>query len=252
MPPSYTRTWQYLMDKRRNDLPPDDIISPDIIPDIETLDSDKPQAASDLADTDNLGTPILDVYGQPDHIPLPARKTRSGRAYFSLLKATHHVCPQIEIAPPDPFVSAPVIDLRGQVQSELAALLATTVDGLPVGPAHTKSSLFPGQVSEFNHSLVPSETSPELDPLPRKTVSFDSHRDVRLFTLDSTVYEHRDFSQVCTALEQHISELVPKTYIMANCASIDHSLREVFYQASFTSPLANLLALEEEENDFNY
>jgi hypothetical protein len=121
-----------------------------------------------------------------------------------------------------------------------------------VCPAHTKSSLFPGQVLDFEPSLVPSETSPGLDPLPRKTVSFDTHRDVRLFTLDSTVNEHTDFSQVCTDFEQHISELVPRTYLMANCASIDHSLREVFYKASFTSPLANLLALEEEENDFNY
>ena len=75
---------------------------------------------------------------------------------------------------------------------------------------------------------------------------------MRLFTLNSTVYEHKDFSQVYTAIEQHISELVPKTYIMANCASLDHSLREVSYQASFTNPLANLLALELEENDFNY
>ena len=75
---------------------------------------------------------------------------------------------------------------------------------------------------------------------------------MRLFTLNSTVYEHKDFSQVCTAIEKHISELVPKTYIMADCARLDHSLREVFYQASFTNPLANLLALELEENDFNY
>jgi hypothetical protein len=242
------------MDKRRNDLPSAGVVPPDYIPDIETLDSDQPQAASDLAGSDNLGTPTLDVYGQPDHIPLPARTTRSGRAYISLLKTTQHVCPQIEIAQPDPVMSASVIDLGGQVQSALrcATLLAATDDSSPVGPAHTESSSLPGQESEFDPCLVPCETSPDSDLLPRKTVSFDIHRDVRLFTSDSTVYEHRDFSQVCTAIEQHISALVPKTYIMANCASIDHSLREVFYQASFTTPLANLLALEEEENDFNY
>ena len=33
--------------------------------------------------------------------------------------------------------------------------------------------------------------------------------------------------------------------LMPNCASIDHSLKEVFYQAFFTSPLANKLALIE-------
>ena len=130
-------------------------------------------------------------------------------------------------------------------------LLATTVDGLPVCPAH-KSSLYPGQVQNVSESLVPSEASPGLDPSPRKTVSFDTHRDVRLFALDSTVNEHRDFSQVCTDIENHVSELTPKTYLMANICSIDHSLREVFYKAYFTSPLANLLAEDEEINDFYY
>ncbi len=250
MPPSYTRTWQYLMDKKRSDLLSDDNVPRDLIP--ETLDSDQPQAVSDLESSDNLGTTHLDVYGQAESFQLPSRNTRSGRAFLSIMKSTNHVCPQIEIVPPNKFVSASVIDHRGQVKSELAVLLATTVDGLPVCPAHNKSSLFPGQVLDFDPCLVQSETSPGLDPIPRKTVSFDTHRDVRLFTLDSTVNEHRDFSQVCTDIEHHISELVPKTYLMANSASIDHSLREVFYKASFTSPLANLLAEEEEDNDFYY
>ena len=64
--------------------------------------------------------------------------------------------------------------------------------------------------------------------------------------------EHSDFSQVCTDIEHHISELEPKTYLMANICGIDHSLREVFYKASFTSPLANLLAQEDEKDDFYY
>ena len=119
-------------------------------------------------------------------------------------------------------------------------------------PVLTKSSLLPGQDSESDLNLVPIGTSAGSDPLPRKSVSFDSHRDVRFFSLDSLVDEHSDFSQVCTDIEKYISELVPTTYIMANCASIDHSLKEVFYQAFFTSPLANRLALEEEEDDFNY
>ena len=39
---------------------------------------------------------------------------------------------------------------------------------------------------------------------------------------------------------------------MANVASLDHSLKEVFYQSFFTSPLANRLAEDEEEDDFYY
>ena len=118
MPPSYTRTWQYLMDKRRNDLPSASVVPPDYIPDIAPLDNEQPQATSDLS-SDNLGTPVLDVYGQPDHIPLPARTTRSGRAYSSLLKTTTHVCSEIDIAQPDPVVCDSVYDLGGQVQSTL-------------------------------------------------------------------------------------------------------------------------------------
>jgi hypothetical protein len=69
-----------------------------------------------------------------------------------------------------------------------------------------------------------------------------------LFKIGSRVIEHKDFSQVCTEIEKHISKLVPKIYLMAGCASLDHSLKEVFYNASFT----NLLALELEDDDFNY
>ena len=152
MPPSTTRTWQYFMDKKKNDLPSANVVPPDYIPDIETHDSDQPQAESDLADPDNLGTPVMDVYGQPDHLPLPSRTTRSGRAYSSLLKTTEHCCPQIEIALPDTVVGAAVIDLRGREQLDLrcATFLATTENNLPVGPAHIESSLFPGQESNFD------------------------------------------------------------------------------------------------------
>jgi hypothetical protein len=249
MPPSSARTWQYLMDKKRKDLLSHEDVQLDPIP--EPIDNDESQGISDPESSDNLGTTNLDVYGQSEDLQLPARKTRSGRAFISIIKTTTHVCPEIEIIPPTEIVSAFSIDPRGRVPSELAVLLATTVDGLPVCPAHN-SSLYPGQVQNVSESLVPSEASPGLDPSPRKTVSFDTHRDVRLFALDSTVNEHRDFSQVCTDIENHVSELTPKTYLMANICSIDHSLREVFYKAYFTSPLANLLAEDEELNDFYY
>ena len=54
LPPSYTRTWQYLMNKKQNDLPTDD--PPDYIPDIEVPDVDKTQAISEPVEPDNLGT----------------------------------------------------------------------------------------------------------------------------------------------------------------------------------------------------
>ena len=237
------------MDKKRNDLLQNDHVPQDIVS--ETIDSDESQVISELESSDNLGTNNLDVYGQTESFQLPARKTRSGRAFISIIKTTSHVCPEVEIIPPTKIVSASSIDHRGQVKSELAVLLATTVDGLPVCPAHN-SSLFPGQVQHVSEILVRSEASQGLDPSSRKAVSFDTHRDVRLFTLESTVNEFRDFSQVCTDIENHISELKPKTYLMANICGIDHSLGEVFYKASITSPLANLLAEDEESNDFYY
>ena len=97
MPPSNTRTWQYLMDKKRNDLPYADVIPPNNIPDFPTHDNDQPQAVSDLADPDDLGTLVMDVYGQ-DHLQLPSRTTRSGRAYPSILRVTEHCCRKFDIA----------------------------------------------------------------------------------------------------------------------------------------------------------
>ena len=67
------------MDKRKSNLQTDAAIPPDYVPDINSIDCDSPQATSDEG-SDNLGTPVKDVYGQVDHIPLPARTTRSGRA----------------------------------------------------------------------------------------------------------------------------------------------------------------------------
>ena len=122
-------------------------------------------------------------------------------------------------------------------------MLAATVDISPECPALTESSSLPGQDPKLDLNLVPVGTSTESDLPPKRSVSFDINRDVRLFSPDSLVHEHRDFSQVCNDITKHISELVPTTYLMANCASIDHSLKEVFYQAFFTFPLANRLAL---------
>ena len=75
---------------------------------------------------------------------------------------------------------------------------------------------------------------------------------MHLFCQDSLTTEFKDFTQVCSKISKHISGLKPKTYLMANVASLDHSLKEVFYQSFFTSPLANRLAEDEEEDDFYY
>ena len=62
LPPSYTRSWQYLMDKRQPNLQTDAAIPPDYVSDINPIDCDSPQATSDEG-SDNLGTPVKDVYG---------------------------------------------------------------------------------------------------------------------------------------------------------------------------------------------
>ena len=193
------------------------------------------------------------MYGQIDHIPLPDLTTRSGRAFWSLLKQTIHVCAEGDNDQPNSNVCAKVYDHGGQVQSALAAtLLAATVDTSPECPALTECSSLPGQDLELDLNLVPVGTSTESVLPLKRSVTFDEQRVVRLYSPDSLVIEHRDFTQVCANISKHLSTLKPTTYLMANCASIDHSLKEVFYQSFFTSPLANKLALIKEEDDFTY
>ena len=129
--------------------------------------------------------------------------------------------------------------------------MATIGNDLPLGPTQI-GSLAPGQEPPVATTLVPSQSPSKLDLPHRRSISFDTHRDVRLFSIGSTVSEHENFTQVCDEIEKHISKLVPKVYLMAGCASLDHSLKEVFYKTSFTNPLANTLALELEDDDFNY
>jgi hypothetical protein len=61
-----------------------------------------------------------------------------------------------------------------------------------------EGSLSPGQEPTFAPSLVPSQAWPKLDLIPRKSVSFDTHRDVRLFY--STKLSKRIFYQLLLLL----------------------------------------------------
>ena len=83
----------------------------------------------------------------------------------------------------------------------------------------------------------------------KKVVRFAPIRDIRLFTQEGP---STDFSQVCSKVETSLKQLKPTLYIMPQVCGIDHSLKKVFYKAYYTSPTANKLAIEEEENDFYY
>ena len=68
---------------------PSSSLNPD---DLES--STPPQAMLRPDSSSNLGTPTLDVFGQSDDVPpIIHKRTRSGRAYCSILRHTYHVCP---------------------------------------------------------------------------------------------------------------------------------------------------------------
>ena len=109
--------------------------------------------------------------------------------------------------------------------------------------------LAPGQVPDLTKSLVSSESQSQLQV---KTVSFDSRRDVRLFEVNSKVSDYIDQTQVCTEVEQFMAQFEPKVFLMVGCLGLDHSVKEIFYKTTYTNPLANTVALEDETDDFNY
>ena len=117
-------------------------------------------------------------------------------------------------------------------------------------PAPPDQSKLPGQ--ELENYSVHVRSSIVLHPPRQRVISFDKVRDIRIFSQDSLTTEFKDYTQVCLQIDRYKSKLKPVTYLMANVASLDHSLKEVFYQSSFTSPQANRLAQIEEEDDFSY
>ena len=111
----------------------------------------------------------------------------------------------------------------------------------------TDSLLIPEQKTNFIPALVDQDDSQESD-LPKKVVKFSAKRNLRLFSENTDTFS--DISQVCSKVEASIQSLKPTVYLMSQVCGIDHSLKEVFYTAYYTSPVANTLAILEEENDF--
>ena len=213
-----------------------------------------PQAVSDLQlGSVDLGT---DVYGE-DHLQLPPRRqTRSGRSYCSILKITAYACPTLDDACPDAQVANPDTVLETGIDNrdrDILGLtcptsLATVGNDLQLDPTQI-DSLAPGQDPPVATTLVSSQSQSKLH---RKSISFDTKRDVRLFSINSKVSEHKDYTQVCDEVEKFISQFEPQVYLMVSCVGLDHSIKEIFYKTTFTNPLANPIALELESDDFYY
>jgi hypothetical protein len=236
------------MDKQK-DLQYAGDTQPDNNQNLENHDNDDSQSVSDLTDQAHLGNPIQNVYGE-DRL-LPSRITRSGKAYRSILSKTSHCCPNTNVAVialPETLVCLTDIEPKGREQLYLQCpVYLTNMDGcLPFDPAHLQSSNFPGHEQQLTTSLVLSQNPPEVG-LPNRSISFDTHRDVRLYQLGGKLSEYENFSQVCTDVEEYVSKIEPRVYLMASIASLDHSLKEVFYHAAFTYPLANTVAQGLEE-----
>jgi len=167
------------------------------------------------------------------------------------LKQTSHVCGDCDNDHSFDDLCDFLYDPERQVHSALTAtVLPTDINGSPEVPAHTDNSKLPGH--ELENYSVHVRSSTVLHPPRLRVISFDKIRDIRIFQQDSLTTEFKDYSQVCDHIARYKASLRPVTYLMANVASLDHSLKEVFYQSLFTSPHANKLALIEEEDDFSY
>ena len=117
------------MDNKQSNVQTDATIPQDYVPDINSIDCDSPQATSDEG-SENLGTMVRDVYGQIDHIPLPARTTRSGHVYLSqvsLLKQTSHVCEDCDNDHPYDAMCDFLYDPQRQVHSALTATVSVQI-----------------------------------------------------------------------------------------------------------------------------
>ena len=172
-------------------------------------------------------------------------------------------CPDAQVANPDTVLETGIDNRDRDISGLTCPTSQATVDILgltcPTSLAtvgndlqldHTQiDSLAPGQDPPVATTLVSSQSQSKLH---RKSISFDTKRDVRLFSINSKVSEYKDHTQVCNEVEKFISQFEPQVYLMVSCVGLDHSIKEIFYKTTFTNPLANTIALELESDDFYY
>ena len=171
-------------------------------------------------------------------------------------KITAYACPTLDDACPDAQVANPDTVLETGIDNRDRDILgltcptsqATVINNLQLDPTQA-DSLAPGQDPPIAKTLVSSQSQSKLH---RKSISFDTKRDVRLFSINSKVSEYKDHTQVCNEVEKFISQFEPQVYLMVSCVGLDHSIKEIFYKTTFTNPLANPIALELESDDFYY
>ena len=168
---------------------------------------------------DNLGTPALDVFGQPDDSPpVVHKRTRSGRAYLSILKQTSHVCPHdLENNKPNLVFCANASGNQAKSGMECPTFNLSFNDS-PVPPVPSDSLLLPEQADNVIPNIVEQEDSLEQDLKPKK-VKFSSDRNVRLFSDQRGTSS--DFPQVCSKIESEMKKLKPVVYLMSTvCGSV--------------------------------
>ena len=134
-----------------------------------------------------------------------------------------------------------------QVTNLECSTFHTSVQAPPLCPTLIDSPLIPELENDFIPALV-SQNDSEDSHLPRKGVTFSDKRKLRLFSENTNTFT--DIIQVCAKIETEIKSLKPIVYLMSNICGLDHSLKEVFYTAFYTSPIANKIAILEEEFDF--
>jgi hypothetical protein len=117
----------------------------------------------------------------------------SGNIVFYLKKHALFLAPSLTHQ-----VGLHALDVMEGLFANFYNVRSTCPDDHLLGPWSVQSFnilLSPGQEPTFAPNLVPSQASPKLDLLPQRSVSFDTHRDVRLFMIGNTVSEHENFTQ---------------------------------------------------------
>jgi hypothetical protein len=118
--------------------------------------------------------------------------------------------------------------------------------------AHHHASLR-GLINPPEHlGIVSATISSRQEDVPtktKKTVSWDTELTVGYFSQDSPEEEIQKHRQVCIDQEEVRSNLNPVTYVMSSICGIDHSVKEFFYQAYCSNPIASNTINQEGEDD---